>query len=277
MEVDVTQGEAARLGMVGKAHVIEVHGPVSNFHDRICWVGKVGLLEQNLADAACALLRHGDHDEDHREHVEAHQHGEAIGDEGAHVAHLHGGARSGDDALGGEVDHGGVDGVHGKRHDGLVPGKDTLSAPEVLEDLARRTVELLLLVLLAHEALHHANAGDVLLNALVQAVVLLEDAPKDRHDRAGDGDQGKAQQEAHHHIERRHRATGNEGHRGSKHDHERAANGRADDLHVGHLHVLRVGRQACDQRVGAEAVNVGEAERLDGSEHVVTKVARKTR
>ena len=61
-------------------------------------------------------------------------------------------------------------------------------------------------------------------------------------------------------------------HREREDQHERRTDGDADDEHERLLDVGDVGGEACDQRGAGEAVDVGERERLDLVEEVVTEV-----
>ena len=60
--------------------MVKVDGAIDDGVAWVAWVLEVGDLQQYLTDAPGALLRHGDHDEYHREHHEAHEHRDTIGD-----------------------------------------------------------------------------------------------------------------------------------------------------------------------------------------------------
>ena len=223
----------------------------------------VVLASSNLEDAARVLLGHDDHGEDHGEHHEAHEHHEAVGDERRELAHVQKLAARGDDGVGAHVDHEHHDGVDAEVHDRRVEGEDALGVREVALDLARGGVVLLLLVVLADVGLDHADAGEVLLGALVQGVVLAEDATEDRRDLAHHGEKGHGQHGDDHHEDdgkpARHRVGGDEG----ADEHERGADGGADEHHVGHLHVHDVSGEARHERGAGEAVDHREGEGLD--------------
>ena len=116
MQVDVRERHALGLLGVLEAHVVKVDGAIDDGVAWVAWVLEVGDLQQHLTDAPGALLRHGDHDEYHREHHEAHEHRDTIGDQGRHLAYVHGETARGDDGLGAKEDDGGVDDVDGEGH-----------------------------------------------------------------------------------------------------------------------------------------------------------------
>ena len=146
---------------------------------------------------------------------------------------------------------------------------------EVALDLSGGGVVLLLLVVLADVGLDHADAGEVLLGALVQGVVLAEDATEDRGDLAHHGEKRHGEHRDDHHEDdgqpARHRVGGDEG----ADEHERGADGGADEHHVGHLHVHDVGGEARHERGAREAVDHREGEGLDVVEHVLAEVLGK--
>ena len=274
MEVDVLQGHALGLLGVLEADVVEVDRAVGHREQGVLRVGDVALLDEDLAEAACALLGHGDHHEDHGQHHEAHEHAEAVGDEGGHLADAHELGLRADDGVRAEVDDEEVDEVDRERHERGHPREDALDVHEVVVELAGGGVELLLLVLLADEGLHDADARDVLLDGVVQTVVLLEDALEDGHDREGDLEHGEAEKDGDDHEHRGHGAAGDERHHDGERDHERGTHDEAEQHHVRLLDVVDVRREPGDERAGAEVVDVAEREALDLREHVVAQVAR---
>ena len=277
MQVDVTQCHALGVTGVLEAHVVEVDGAVHHGVAGVRGAREVGLLDEHGAEAACALLGHGHDDEDHREHHEAHEHREAIGDEGGHLTDVHGGAIALDGGARAKEQHEGVHDVDGERHEGHAEGEDALDMHEVMVEALGGRVELLLLIAAAHEGLDHTDAADVLLDGVVEDVVLVEDAAEHGHDLDGDAKDGGAQQHGDDHVHHGHAAARDEGHHDGEDDHERGADGGADDHHVCELHVRGVGGETRHERARGEAVDVGEREALDGREEVVAEVARESR
>ncbi len=275
MEVDVLERGALCLLGVLEAHVVEIDGAVWHLHDRVLGVGKRRLLLQDLADTPRGLFSHRDHDEDHGEHHEAYEEREAVGDERGELAHAHGLRLGRDDGHRAEVDDEGVDDIDCQRHERRVPGKDALHVHEVMIEGAGSLIELLLLVILAHIGLDDADAGDVLLDGIVQAVVLAEDAAEDRHGCERDLEDGIAKEEGDDHVDDCHGAAGDKRHDDGEEGKHRAADGCADDHHVGLLDVRDIGREPRHERACREAVDIGEREALDLVEQVMPQVLGK--
>ena len=275
MQVDIV--ERLALGVLGilKAHVIEVDGAVGDLVHGLGRVGDRGLGGQHLGNAVRRLVSHGHHDKDHRQLHQAHQNLEAVGKDGGELAHVEQGALARDDELGAQVDDDDERAVDADVHHGVVEGEQLLGAGEVHLDVARGGGELLLLVVLAHVALDHAHAGDVFLDGLVERIVLVEHAGKDRAHLIDDEEQAKAQQRNNDQVDHGDAAAHGVGHGKGKDQHQRRAHGDADEHHKGLLHVVDVGGEAGDERGARELVDVGKAERLDLVEQVAAQVLGK--
>ena len=146
---------------------------------------------------------------------------------------------------------------------------------EVMIEGAGSLIELLLLVILAHIGLDDADAGDVLLDGIVQTVVLAEDAAEDRHGCKRDLEDGIAKEKGDDHVDDCHGAAGDECHDDGEDGKHRAADGHADDHHVGLLDVRDIGREPRHERACREAVDIGEREALDLVEQVMPQVLGK--
>ncbi|CDD41178.1 uncharacterized protein BN642_00507 [Collinsella sp. CAG:398] len=233
VQVDLGEGAVLRLLGVVERDVVEVDRAVLHLGDGVGRVLDGGLGLDDLDDTLGALLRHDDHGEDHRYHHEGHEDHEAIGGERAELAHVEEGAAARDDEVAAELDDHDEHRVDGEVHHGGVEREDLLGAGEVAADILRGAAELLLFKVLAHVALHIAHAGDVFLDGLVQGIVLMEHRAENGVHRAHDFIQTEAEQGHDDHEHRGHGARHDEGHDDAADEQERAANGGADDHHVG--------------------------------------------
>ena len=248
MQVDIVERLAACMLGILKAHVIEVDGAVGNLVHGLGGVGDRGLGGQHLGNAVRRLVGHGHHDKDHRQLHQAHQNLEAVGKDGGELAHVEQGALARDDELGTQVDDDDERAVDADVHHGVVEGEQLLGAGEVHLDVARGGGELLLLKVFAHVALDYAHAGDVFLHRLVERVVLMEDAGKDRAHLKDDKEQSKAQQRNDDQVDHGDAAAHDKRHGKGEDQDKRRAHGDTDNHHKGLLNVVDVGGQARDER-----------------------------
>ena len=163
---------------MGKVDAAVLH-PV----DGLGGLGQVGLLRKDLADAAGAGQAHRHHDHNHGEHHQGHEDAYHIGEEGGE---LPGGEVPRHHELGAEPGQGDHAAVDHQQHHRVVQGQDALGFHEEAVEGVGGFLELLVLILLPDEGLHHPDGGDVLLDAGVEVVVpvkdLLEQGQGDRHD-----------------------------------------------------------------------------------------------
>ena len=275
MQVDVFQGLALGARGVLEVHVVEVDGAVCHVGNGFGGIGDRGLGGQHLGNTVRRFVGHGHHDKNHRQLHQAHHNLEAVGKGRGQLAHVEQRALARDDELGAQVDDDNERAVDANVHHGVVKGKQLLGAGEVHLDVVRSGREFLLLVVLAHIALDHAHAGDVFLDGLVERVVFVEHAGKDRTYLVDDKEQAKAQQWDDDQVDKRDAAAHGVGHDEGEDQHQRRAHGDADEHHKGLLYVVDVGSEAGDERGARERVDIGETERLNLVEQVVTQVLGK--
>jgi len=104
----------------------------------------------------------------------------------------------------------------------------------------------------------------------------MEHAGEDGAHLVNDEAKAKAQQRNHGKVDKGDGAAHGISHDKGEDQHQRRAHGDADDEHERLLHVGDIGGEARDQRGAGERVDVGERERLDLIEQVVTQVFGKT-
>ena len=161
-------------------------------------------------------------------------------------------------------------------HGGLVPREDAFGLGEVHLHVRRGAVELLLFVVLADVRFDDACTGNVLLNGFVEVVVLMKDPVEKRHgplhDEEEDGRKGRDDADE----DPRKVPSHDKGHDDGEDHHERAADGRPDDHHEGHLDVGDVRRHAGDEGRRGELIDVFEREVLDLVVDVLSQVLGKS-
>ena len=255
--------------------MLKVDGAVGDLRARVFRRGDVGLLIEHLLDALHRGGGLGDHDEHHGEHHQAHQDVHDVGKQARQLARGQPGAP--DDHLRAEPadeQDAGIDAAH---HDRVAQGHDALGGDGVVVEVVGGMFEFVVLVLLAHERLDHADGADVLLDDGVDDVVLAEHLPEVAHGLRDEHEQHHAKHR--HDDQKDHGELRVDGKRHEQRDDER--HGGAGEHHEHHLegvlHVAHVGGHAGDQAGGGEAVDVGERERLDVFEHVLAQVAGEAR
>ncbi len=272
MQVHVLEGILLCALAVLEAHVRELDGAVPDFGDGLVLHLEARLLDEHLDDTLHGLIGDGHHHIDHGDHHEAHEDLHAVGEHGGDLADVDKRAAARDNELRADHQHENHVEVHAQRHERVVERHDTFGFGEVLGDAAGGLAELLLLVVLAGEALHHAHRAHVFLNGLVHPVIAPEDRAEGRHGLAGDQQQTHDQHRHDHQEGRREAAAHAVGHDDGEHEHQRCAHRDTDRHHEGHLHIGDVRREAGHERGGGELVNVLKGEVLDALKHVVPDV-----
>ena len=274
-KADVLQCVAVGTGEA-EAHVVELHHalPVLVF---LCGLGvgfvrvvDGGLGADDLVDAVCGHTGTGQHDGHHGQHQEGHDDLHGVGDEGNHLAHLHGAVVHGlaaepDDEQAGAVHDQGHKGHHG--HHGAVG--EQLGAHQVLVGL----VEALFLKLFAAEGTHRHDAGQDLAADEVQPVhqrlhdlelghghVHQEEDEQQQQSHVQYHDPGQARAAAHHMEHTADAQNGRIGHHAQQHD--------ADELHL-----LDVVGGAGDEGRGGEVLDLRMGEVDDAGEGLAAQVA----
>ena len=176
-----------------------------------------------------------------------------------------------------QKEHRREDGVEEELHHGVVPREDALRLGEVLLHVGRGAVELLLLEVLAHVRFHDADARDVLLDALVEVIVLLEHAAEERHRFPHDEEQNRRERWNDAHKDPRKISAHDKRHHDGEDHHHGASHRHADDHHEGHLHVGDVRRHAGDERGRRELVDILEGEILYFVIEVLAQILGKAR
>ena len=272
VEVDVPQRVFLRAGGILEAHAVKVHGAVRDGHDRRGGIGERGLLAQDLADTLDGFGGHGEHHIDHGDHHQRHEHLNAVGEHGGKLADVDGRAAVRDDELRADEEHEHHIEVHAQLHERGVERDHALGVREVAADVVARGGELLRLVALTREALHHAHRAHVFLHGFVELIVLAEHRAERGHGLARDEEQPDDQHRHDDHKGQREPSAHNERHDDGEDHHQRGADRDADAHHVRHLHILNVGGHARDERGGRELVNVLERKALYLGEEVMAHV-----
>ena len=276
MQVDIGQRHAVGLFGILKADVIEIDGPVLDLGQSVFRASQRAFFAEHLDDTFGGFNRHGNHHEYHGQHHQAHQNLEAVRQHGGHLANIEGQAAAADNGVrtvGQHKDHAGID---AELHHGVVDGHNPLGAGEILPDVFGRNTELFLLIVLAHIGLHDAHGLYILLNRIVQRVVLAEDAAEQRRHSADDQHQADGQQRDGDQEDHGQAPAHDKAHGEREDQHQRAADGDADNHHIGHLHVGDVGRQTGNQAGHREFVDVLERIILNFVEHIFAQITRKT-
>ena len=274
MKIDVREDVILSIGLILEAHVVEIDRAILHLGHRGSRIREGALLTKDLGDTLGRLGRHGHHDENHAEHHEGHEDLEAVGQERGELSDVEIGAAARDNRVGAEAQHEDHDGVEAELHQRVIEREEALGLCEVALDVGRRAVELLHLVVLTDERLHDAHAVDVLLDGVVQAVVLLEDAPEDRHNRADDDGEADAEDRDDCDENPGHASAHDEGGGEGENQHRRRTEAEAHQHHVGLLEVLDIGGHTGDEGARLEVVDVFEGKVLDLIEEVFSEIPR---
>ena len=273
VQVDVLQDHPPGRGRILEADSVKIHRPVGPRFHRVGRVGEGAALREDLGDAVAGLPGHGDHHKDHGHHHQAVEHHKAVGEQGRHLPHVQGQPPGGDDGIGAEGEHKHHDRIHTELHHGAVQCQDPLGPGEVGTDIPRCLRKLFFLVGFPHKGFDHPHGLDIFLHGAVQPVVFAEHLFEQGH--SPGGDQGQPRAEKRHHEQKNpgHSPAHAEGHGKGKHQHQRRPDGRADDHHVGVLHVGHIGGHAGHQRGGGKVVDIFKGIVLDAVEQVFAQVA----
>ena len=258
MQIDVFQRHAIRLCGVFEADVFKIHAAVRHIIDGGVRVMEVAFLVEHLADTLCRSRRHGNHDEDHREHHQPHQNLHGVGDHARQRADIQIRAAGLDNELCREVADQDAADRDAELHERIVEREDFLCAQEITAHIVRLGSELFGLIVFAHEALDHAHCLHVFLHGVVEPVVLLEDCLEKRHCRLCHQIQTEAEDRNDAGEDEGKLLADLNGHHRRKNQHHRRADRHTDHHHERLLHVRHVGRQARHERRRGEAVDIRE-------------------
>ena len=252
--------------------MVELDAAIGHLLHRLLCGGQVGGLVQHFHDTLGGSGRHGDHDKGHAEHHQGH---EDVHDVAEQSVQLAGGNGTVQHIFCAQPAQRKVAAVDSDQHGGVVETQTALGVDElVIQALAGFGV-LFVLKALAHEALHHADGGDVLLHGRIQGVVVFEHPVKDVEGRHHDACQHRHQKDHSHHEDQRQRAADHHGHEQGEHQMHRGTHAHALDHLEGVLHIGHVGGHAGDKACGGELVDVGERIMLDVLIHGIAQVAGK--
>ena len=241
--------------LILEGDMVELDAAVGHLLHRLLCGGQVGGLVQHFHNTLCGSGRHGDHDKGHAEHHQGH---EDVHDVAEQSVQLAGGNGTVQHIFCAQPAQRKVAAVDSNQHGGVVEAQAALGVDElVIQALAGLGV-LFVLKALAHEALHHADGGDVLLHGRIQGVVVFEHPVKDVEGGHHDACQHRHQKDHSHHEDQRQRAADHHGHEQGEHQMHRGAHAHALDHLEGVLHVGHIGGHAGDKTRGGELVDVGE-------------------
>ena len=270
VQIHIPQDPLGAGGIIFEGHMVKVDAAVMDgsgnglavlvlLRDRRL-IGDGGHFLQYFHDSSGAGHGPGHHHEHHGHH---HQRDHDLGDIGEVGQELAGLQRALVDHVAAEPhdsDDGAVDDEHHHRHVDDHHAEGLLGcSTQVIVALG----ELLPLVVLLYEGLHHPDAGEVLLHHQVQRVGLfLEGAEQGA---------GLGQNEGHHHDQKgqRHQEDVAEliadadGQKQCRHQHHRGAHQKAHAHHQRHLHVVDVVGQAGHERGRGKLLDVGKGKLLD--------------
>ena len=255
LQVDILEDRLARILTVGKADMIKFDAAVPDFRDRVLRVAQAALLIDDFRDTVGAGAGHGDHNDDHGDHHQVHQDIHTVGQQTHQVT---GGQRLGNDHMGAcPADQQDTD-VDDTLHDRHDRDHVVLRLDEHLENIPGRPGKFVLFVLLPDKGLDHADGRDILLDALIEGIVFLEDLAEilmgPGHHKGHKGRQYSHRDQ----IDHRDPGADDEGH-DHGHDHGHGSpHGHTQDHLVGVLQVGHIRCQPGDQAGGGEAVNVGK-------------------
>ena len=254
LEGDVVEIDAAvlYLGGDGSAAVIGVgDGPV---------VGDGGAFLQHLPDAAGTGHGPGHHHEDHGYHHQGNHDLGDVGEEGDELSGLQG---PGKDHLAAEP-HDGDDGaVDDQHHDGHIDDHHAEGPLGVVLQVQVALGELLPLVVLPDEGLHHPDAGQVLLDHQVQRVGPLLHGAEQGAGLGEDQRHGHRQQRQRHQKDIAELTADADGEKQGAHQHHRGPHQQPHTEHQRHLQVVDVVGQARHQRGGGKFLDIGKGVFLD--------------
>ena len=129
---------------------------------------------------------------------------------------------------------------------------------EVVPNLLRFLVKLVLLIVLPYEGLDHAHPLDVLLHAIVHRIIALEDADEDRMRLDRDAEDNDSQNRNHDQENQRHFSVDGNGHHNRKNDHQWRTKSPAYQHCEGVLDVRDIGCHAGNQGSLRKAIDVVE-------------------
>ena len=263
-QINVLQNRLAAALAIGEGNIAELDAAVGNVGQCIFRAGEVSLFVQDFTNSLCTGHAHAHHDEDHRNHHQAHKNAGDIAEQ-AHEVAL--GEALRDARLCAQPrqrDHAAEDRRHHdrvvQRHIGFRLNKHAIHG-------LRCSGKLRALVVLTDKGLDHADRADIFLHAGVQIVVLFEHAVKMLR-RVRNNERQRKNQKRHGHDEyhAQLRMDGERQNQG-RNEHRRCAHADAQEHLIGHLQIGNVRRQARDKPGRRETVDVGKRKGLDVCEH----------
>ena len=246
---------------VFEKHMVKVDAAVLHGGVRFgAVVGDGRLLVQNLHDPLGAGDGPGHHHEHHGNHHQGHQDLGDIGEEGGQIAHRQ---RPGVDHFAAEP-HDGDDGaVNHQHHHRHIDDHHAEGPHGAFFQIAVALGELLLLMVLPDEGLHHPDAGEVLLHHKVQGVRPLLEGPEQRP-RFGEDQDDDDQQQGDHHQKYVAQVTAQpDGQHQCRHQHHRGPYQQPHPHHQRHLHIVDVIGQPGHKGRGRELLDVGKGKILN--------------
>src|SRR5699024_8602847 len=149
-------------------------------HDRIFRILQGAFLGQNFDDTLCRFASHGDHNENHRQHHQAAEDLEAVGQHRGHLTDVDIHTAGGDDGVGTKSHNKDHDRIHTELHQRVVESQNTFSAGKIGADIFSSNAEFLLFLVLTDKGFDNAHTFDVFLNRAVEGIVLFEYAAEQR-------------------------------------------------------------------------------------------------
>ena len=157
----------------------------------------------------------------------------------------------------------------------MVEGLQRLCTNEETVEGIGGTAELLYLMLLTHEGLHHADGRHILLDGAVQVVVAHEHLGEELHRARDDEVQSTSEHHQGREEDKAHAEVDEHAHQHGEHQIERSAH-RGSQYHDERpLHVLHISGHARYEPTRREAVDIGKREGLDVAVHRLAQIVGK--
>ena len=158
--------------------MIKLDGTVFYFVDRLLRIGQAALLIQYFHNTLCRRACHGHHNKYHGDHHQTHKNLYGVSKQTHQISGGHG-AISNDHLCADPGDQKNT-GVHCKLHHRLVHDDQTLCMDTHLLQIVCSITEFLIFMVFPHIRFHHADTGQILLNAGIQLIIAFEHLIKDR-------------------------------------------------------------------------------------------------
>ena len=262
--------------IVTEIHIIKTDAAVRNLHKRFLGIFQCTFFFQDLINTLRAGHRHGDHDHDHGKHHKAHKDLHAVGQQ---LCKVSGGefrlVAVHDDLRAHPAYHQDTE-IHGSLHQRRDGCHQLLCTAEDLVDHAAGDAEFFLLMLFTYKALHHANAGDVLLYALIHFIVLRKCFAEDLRHLRNDDACHKDQEHNGSQVDKGHLRTDGEGHRHADDQIGRRAGRHTKQHLICILHVRHIRGETRHQTGGGELIDICEGIGLNVAIHGPPQISRET-